>query len=138
MSFSRLITKYSRDQAGSPYSMLLQRASSSSLIRICIFCLVSIWCNVVTAAASTFCSREIYGLPKYSDCQIALLALPNEIILQYFVEQQLRTHGPKYDWLSFDDRRHIPYKNKVVQVPKMWNVGGCGRSPWRRPIANEY
>ena len=118
--------------------MLMQRASSSSLIQIWIICIVSIWRNAVTVEATTFCSRETYGFPKYGDCQIALLAVPKEIVLQYFVEQQLRTRGPRYDWLSFDDRRQIPYKNKVVQVPKLWSAGECGRSAWRRPIANEH
>ena len=84
-----------------------------------------------------FCSRETYGFPKYSDCQMALLAVPNQIVLHYFVEQQLRTRSPRYDWQSFDDPRQYPYKNKVVQVPKVWNVGGCNRSARRRPIANE-
>ena len=118
--------------------MLLQRASSSALLQIWILCFVSIWRNAITVEASAFCSREVYGLPKYSDCQIALLSLPNEMVLHYFVEQQLRTRSPRYDWLSFDDRRQYPYKNKIVQVPKLWSVGGCSRSAWGRPIANEH
>ena len=118
--------------------MLLQRASSSALIQIWIFCFFTIWRNAITVEASAFCSREVYGIPKYSDCQIALLAVPNQIVLHYFVEQQLRTRLPRYDWQSFHDPRLEPYRNKVVQVPKLWSVGGCSRSAWRRPIANEY
>lgn len=118
--------------------MLLQRASSSSLIQICILCFVSIWPNVNTVEASVFCSRETYGIPKYSDCQHALLALPSEEVIHYFVEQQLRAGLSTKDWTSFDDPRRDPHKQKVVQVPKLWNAGGCIRSAWRRPIANEY
>ena len=118
--------------------MLPQRASSSSLIQICILCFVSIWSNVNTVEASVFCSREIYGIPKYSDCQHALLAVPGEEVIHYFVEQQLRAGWSRKDWPSFDDPRRDPNKQKVVQVPKLWNAGGCIRSAWRRPIANEY
>ena len=25
-----------------------------------------------------------------------------------------------------------------MQVPKLWNAGGCSRSAWRKHIANEY
>ena len=116
--------------------MLLQRASSSSLLQI--LCFVSILRNVVTVEASVFCSREVYGFPKYSDCQTALLGLPNQDVLHYFVEQQLRTGPPRYDWYSIHDPRPFRYRNKVVQVPKMWSDGRCSRSAWRRPIANEY
>ena len=118
--------------------MLLRYASSSSLIQIWILCIVSILHVVVTVEAFVFCSREVYGFPKYSDCQIALSGLPNQDVSHFFVEQQLRTRLPRYDWHSFDDPRPFRYRNKVVQVPKMWSVGRCTRSAWRRPIADEY
>ena len=67
------------------------------------------------------CSRHIYGTPQVSSCEAALVALPRDTIVQYFVEQQLRRQ-PGTNWVAFADPRLPGQKHKVVEVPKWWSI----------------
>ena len=82
---------------------------------------------VILAAASNsllFCSRNIYGSPIPEDCSHALTALPQaENYFRYYVEPQLETTGPDFDWEGWADERPPDIRRGVVQIPKFWSFG---------------
>lgn len=109
------------NEVGSPYTMMLQPACSLSLMYSRTFVFALILARVCIVESFIFCSRDIFGFPKYSDCMLALRAVPTDNVIQYFVEQQLRTGLPEANWATFVDPRPSGSKREVVQVPKLWN-----------------
>lgn len=73
--------------------------------------------------AFVFCSRQIFGFPNYTDCMGALSAIPTDNVVQFFVEQQLRTGLPEVNWPAFVDPRPFGSRKEIVQMPKFWNHG---------------
>lgn len=55
----------------------------------------------------------------------ALSAVPTDEVVQFFVEQQLRTGLPEANWVTFVDPRSPGTRREVVQLPKLWNYGAC-------------
>ena len=107
------------DKTGN-HTIMLQRNqySSNFLYLALLFPLMSI------VKTFTFCSRDTFGSPRYSDCSSALLALPTSKDAQFFVEQQLRTQFPRGDWPLFTDPRPPGLRKEIVQIPRFWNIGG--------------
>ena len=70
-----------------------------------------------------FCSREVFGVPNYRDCTRTLSAIPTDNVVQFFVEQQLRTALPGANWAPFVDPRPVGQQEPIVQVPKWWSYG---------------
>ena len=109
--------------------MLLQRALWLSP-KFAKFCCVLLLAYISVIEASVFCSREVFGRPRYRDCMQALSAVPTDKFVQFFVEQQLRTDFPGASWPQFVDPRPLGRQKKVVQVPKLWNYGKLAELPW--------
>ena len=103
--------------------MLLQRASWLSPKFGRFFCCVLFLTHVPILEAFVFCSKEIFGRPKYRDCMDALSAVPTSRFVQFFVEQQLRADYPGASWPPFVDPRPFGRQKQVVQLPKLWNYG---------------
>lgn len=103
--------------------MLLHRAPCWSLKYLRFSSLALVLAYVCTVDGFVFCSREIFGVPKYSDCAGALSAVPTDNVIQFFVEQQLRTEPPEANWPQFFDPRPIGLQKAIVQVPKWWSRG---------------
>lgn len=99
---------------------MLQPASSLSRNYFLIFC---ISLTLVQVEAFVFCSADIFGFPNYRDCMGALSAVPTDEVVQFFVEQQLRTGLPEANWVTFVDPRSPGTRREVVQLPKLWNYG---------------
>ena len=93
---------------------------SINLLAITIF----IFSQVPPTTAFGVCSRQIFGTPQQSSCEAALVGLPRNTMLQYFVEQQLRRQ-PGTNWVAFADPRPPSQKQKVVEVPKWWSICPC-------------
>lgn len=55
----------------------------------------------------------------------ALSAVPTDDVVQFFVEQQLRTGLPEANWARFADPRTSGSQKEVLQVPKLWSHGHC-------------
>ena len=106
------------DKTESPTMMLQRNPSSAAFIHLALLLTL-----VSTVNTFTFCSRDTFGSPRYSDCSGALSALPTSKDTQIFVEQQLRTQLPALDWPSVTDRRPPGIQKKIVQVPKLWSNG---------------
>ena len=71
-----------------------------------------------------FCSRYFYDSPGLQDCSHALAALPRvDRFYKYYVEPQLDVAPPVYDWSGWADQRPTTFRQKVVQVPKLWSSG---------------
>ncbi len=106
------------DKPKSPTMMLQRNPSSAAFLHLALLlALVSI------TKAFTFCSRDTFGSPRYSDCSGALSVIPTSKDTQFFVEQQLRTQFPALDWPSVTDRRPPGIQKKIVQIPKLWSNG---------------
>ena len=118
--------------------MSLQSASYLSLKYLHIVFLALMLAHAyIVEATFVYCSRENFGVPNYRDCTVALSVLPTTEIIQFFVEQQLRTGLPEANWAKFVDPRPFGSQREVVQVPKLWNHS---RSRWnivRRPITDK-
>ena len=89
---------------------------SVNVLAITIF----VFYHISQTAALGVCSRHIYGSPRQSTCEAALVGLPRDTIVQYFVEQQLRRQ-PGTNWLAFADPRLPGQKQNIVEVPKWWS-----------------
>ena len=90
---------------------------SANVLAIALF----IFSQLPQVTAFGACSRHIYGTPRVSSCEAALVALPRDTIVQYFVEQQLRRQ-PGTNWVAFADPRPPGQKQRVVEVPKWWSI----------------
>ena len=88
-----------------------------------MLCLALVFAHVCIVEAFVFCSREVFGVPNYRDCTRALSAIPTDNVVQFFVEQQLRTALPGANWPSFRDPRPVGQQEPIVQVPKWWSYG---------------
>ena len=89
---------------------------SVNVLKIAIF----VFFQVSQVTAVGVCNRQVYGSPEIQSCETALVAMPRDRIVQYFVEQQLRRQ-PGTNWVAFADPRLPGQKQKVVQVPKWWS-----------------
>lgn len=105
------------------HAMSLKRASclSSKYAKFLYFVLLLTRASI--SKASVFCSREVFGIPKYRDCANALSAVPTDNVIQFFVEQQLRNPSPGADWSMFVDPRPVGSQQEIVQLPKFWSQG---------------
>ena len=66
----------------------------------------------------------MYDSPVMQDCSHALAALPRaDASYRYYIEQQLETAPPEFDWQDWKDERPIYLRRKVVQVPRFWSYG---------------
>ena len=69
----------------------------------------------------------MYGSPAMQDCSHTLAALPPaDPFYRYYLEPQLETTPPKFDWQGWTDERPKKFQRKVVQVPKFWSYGKPG------------
>ena len=89
---------------------------SVNVLKIAIF----IFFQVSQITALGVCNRQVYGSPPMQSCEAALVTIPRNVIVQYFVEQQLRRQ-PGTNWVAFADPRLPGQKQSVVQVPKWWS-----------------
>ena len=118
--------------------MSLQPASYLLLNYLHIVFLALMLAHVYTVEATfVYCSREIFGFPNYEDCTVALSVVPTDEIIQFFVEQQLRTGLPEANWAKFVDPRPFGSQREVMQVPKLWNHSKSRWNIVRRPIIDE-
>ena len=88
-----------------------------------ILCFASVLAHVSVVTTFVFCSREVFGIPEYRDCMDALSSVPRDNVIQFFVEQQLRTGLPVANWAPFTDPRPTESRKEIMQVPKLWNQG---------------
>ena len=85
-------------------------------MRVALFILL----QALQVTAWGVCSKQIYGSPRLHSCQQALAWLPRDVVIRYFVEQQLRP-APGTNWLAYVDPRPPSTRQKIVQVPKWWS-----------------
>ena len=118
--------------------MLLQRASWLSPKFGRFFCCVLVLTHVPILEAFVFCSKEIFGCPKYRDCMDALSALLTSRFVQFFVEQQLRADfreqtGPHSSILGPLDAR-----NKLCSYLSCGITVSLSEMPWHWPHPLSY
>ena len=88
-----------------------------------IFGLIAIH-TILAKAVSVFCSERLYGTPNYQDCATVWSFIASgDTHARLFVEQQLRTKPPQWDWPSIVDPRSPESRQDIVQVPKLWSHG---------------
>lgn len=111
-------------------------APSSPLPWFLFHCLVLLPL-VAASGSSYFCSKSIYDSPDMRDCSYALAAVPQaDGFLRYYIEQQLATGPPDFNWRDWKDERPSPFQTNKVQVPKFWNYGkeACLREGHVNPV----
>lgn len=79
--------------------------------------------KIYSIQAAEYCSHGSYGRPAPADCVRLISRLPNDKIIRFFVEQDLRTAPPQANWIGFADPRQSGYKQKIMQLPKWWSEG---------------
>lgn len=79
---------------------------------------------VVASNSKYLCSKDIYGSPILQDCAYALNALPRaDGFFNYYIEPQLLTAPPDFDWEGWADDRPFGLRRELVQIPKFWSFG---------------
>ena len=97
--------------------------SFSPLLWLLLHCCIIVP-MIAAGKAALFCSRDIYDNPGLQDCSRALAALPQaDRFYRYYVEPQLGATPPQYDWEESMDERPVTFRQKIVQVPKVWSSG---------------
>ena len=99
--------------------MLFHTSKTSSSVNVLKIAIL-IFFQLSQVSALGVCNRQVYGSPKMQSCEAALVTIPRDTIIQYFVEQQLRRQ-PGTNWVAFADPRLPGQKQSVVQVPKWWS-----------------
>ena len=96
--------------AYSKVTVFYLKSGVSDAAQVRFFCCVLVLTHVPILEAFVFCSKEIFGCPKYRDCMDALWALPTSRFVQFFVEQQLRADFPGANWPPSVDPR--PFRRR--------------------------
>ena len=77
-----------------------------------------------TSNSKYHCSKNIYGSPILQDCAYALNVLPRaDGFFRYYIEPQLLTAPPDFDWEGWADERPFGLRRDPVQIPKFWSYG---------------
>lgn len=99
--------------------------SSISLPLVLFVLHCSLLVKLAVASNSMYlCSGHVYGSPILQDCAHALNTLPEaDGFFNYYVEPQLSTAPPDFDWEGWADKRPIGLRRDLVQVPKFWSYG---------------
>lgn len=98
--------------------------SSSPLLWLLLH--FSVRLPLLVAGSSYFCGKNTYDSPDIRDCSYALAALPQaDGFYRYYIEQQLATVPPQFDWQGWKDERPSYIKRSPIQVPKFWSYGSC-------------
>lgn len=106
-----------------PFRLLLGPALGHRLCFLASFLYLGFLSNAAPSLLNSPYCDGVYGFPLYSDCTKVLSRLPQDEIVHFFVEQQLRSAAPQADWPPFEDPRLRKYQQAVVQIPKWWSHG---------------
>ena len=106
------------------YSIMATSWLSTSpwALRWLVFYYSSLFLLIAASGSSYICSRTVYGSPVMSDCSLALATLPRaDSLFNYYLEQQLLTGPPAYNWQALPNDRSSSSLKKAVQIPKFWS-----------------
>ena len=104
-----------------PPTMLFSTRNPRISINLLAAITTFIFSQFPPTTANGICSQRIFGNPRQLSCEAVLVGIPQDTVIQYFVEQQLRRQ-PGTNWVGFGDPRPPSLKQKVVEVPKWWSV----------------
>ena len=81
----------------------------------CVFAFLSL--TYASTACDVFCHDGTYGNPVAADCLKALSQFPQDELLHFFMDQEMRSSPQQLDWQYILDPRPLTELTPIIQLP---------------------